>query len=213
MDRPTERAERQQPVERFKPTTGAFVGWSGLTLAAGTIVYVLLNEHNRFGLQLGLAALFAGVAVWVTQLRPRVTAYPDTLLMQGSIRDTHVPYVLIDKVAMAQTLNVWVGRKRYVCVGIGRVHRLRDAAAGALAERQHAVRQPRLPVHRQGRVGGTEQKSSYQVYVLDRITDLVAASKARGLEDAEPRVRQQYAVPEIAGLLVSGVAFALSLLL
>ena len=44
MDRPTERAERQQPVERFKPTTGAFVGWSGLTLAAGTIVYVLLND-------------------------------------------------------------------------------------------------------------------------------------------------------------------------
>jgi hypothetical protein len=62
-------------------------------------------------------------------------------------------------------------------------------------------------------VGGTERKSSYQVYVLDRITDLVAASKARGLEDAQPRVRQQYAVPEIAGLLVSGVAFALSLLL
>ena len=120
MDPSTERAERQQPIERFKPTTGAFVGWSGVVLAVGTVVYVLVNEHNRFGLQLGLAAAFAGVVVWVTQLRPRVTAYPDTLLMQGSIRDTHVPYVLIDEVAMAQTLNVWVGRKRYVCVGIGK---------------------------------------------------------------------------------------------
>lgn len=213
MDRPTERAERQQPVERFKPTTGAFVGWSGLTLAAGTIVYVLLNEHNRFGLQLGLAALFAGLAVWVTQLRPRVTAYPDTLLMQGSIRDTHVPYVLIDEVAMAQTLNVWVGRKRYVCVGIGKSigfdmrQRVRSQGGNTLfGSRAYQFTG-------KAEVGGTERKSSYQVYVLDRITDLVAASKARGLEDAEPRVRQQYAVPEIAGLLVSGVAFALSLLL
>ena len=49
--------------------------------------------------------------------------------------------------------------------------------------------------------------------MLDRITDLVAASKARGLEGAHPEVRQQYAVLEIAALVVSGVAFLLSLLL
>ncbi len=125
--------------------------------------------------------------VWVTQLRPRVTAYPDTLLMQGSIRDTHVPYVLIDEVAMAQTLNVWVGRKRYVCVGIGKSigydmrQRVRSQGGNTLfGSRAYQFTG-------QAEVGGTERKSSYQVYVLDRITDLVAASKARGLEDAAPR--------------------------
>jgi hypothetical protein len=213
MDRPPERAERREPIERFKPTTGAFVGWSGVVLAAGTVVYVLVDEHNRLGLRLGLAALFAGVVVWVTQLRPRVTAYPDTLLILGSIRDTHIPYVLIDEVAMAQTLNVWVGRKRYVCVGIGKSigfemrQRVRSQSGNTLFG-SRAYQFTGKP-----EVGGTERKTSYQVFVLDRITDLVAASKARGLEGTHPEVRQQYAVPEIAALVVSGVAFVLSLLL
>ncbi len=208
-----EHAEGQQPVERFKPTTGAFVGWSGMAVAIGTIVYVVLDEHSVLGVRLGCAALFAIVVIWVTQLRPRVTAYPDALLMQGSVRDTTVPYALVDEVAMAQTLNVWVGRKRYVCVGIGKSvgyemrQRVRSQSGNTLFG-SRAYQFTGRP-----EAGGVERKTSYQVYVLERITDLVALAKHRPQEDAPAEVTHRYAVPEIAALLVTGAAFALSLFL
>jgi len=74
----------ERPIERFKPTTGIVVGWSGLVLAVVVIAYVALADHSLFGLRLGWGAAFAGVLVWATQLRPRITAYPDALLMHGS---------------------------------------------------------------------------------------------------------------------------------
>jgi hypothetical protein len=214
MDRSPESLEEQQPLERFKPTTGGFVGWSGLALALGTVLYAVVNEHSLFGVRLGLAGLFGAVVVWVTQLRPRVTAYRRTLLMRGCLRDTWVPYVLVDDIVMAQTLNVYVGRKRYVCVGIGKSigydmrQRVRSQSGNTLFG-SRAYQFTGRP-----EVGGAERKSSYQTFVLDRITDLVAASKARGQQEGEqPRVRQRYAVPELVGLVVSGLAFLLSLVL
>ena len=133
--------------------------------------------------------------------------------MQGSIRDTYVPYVLIDEVAMAQTLNVWVGRKRYVCVGIGKSigydmrQRVRSQGGNTLfGSRAYQF----TGQGRGGRHGAEVQLPGLRARPDHRPGGGEQGARPRG---RQPRVRQQYAVPEIAGLLVSGVAFALSLLL
>jgi hypothetical protein len=205
----------EEPVERFKPTSGAFVGWSGLALAAGVLLWVVFNEHSVGGLQLGLVAVLAALAIWITQFRPRVTAYPGLLVLYGSLRDTYIPYVAIDELSMGQTLNVWVGRRRYVCIGIGKSlgYEMRQRVRGQGTEsltggnRNYGFSgQPTTP--------GSEHSMSYPVFVLSRLDDLIAASRRNRPPVGErPEVRQELAVREIAALVVVGVALALSFLL
>ena len=161
------------------------------------------------GLQVGVGAVFAAVVVWVTQVRPRVTAYPSALLMRGSIRDTWVPYVLIDEVTMGQTLNVWVGRHRYVCIGIGK------SIGADVRQRMRSSGQGLFGTHKMAAFGGApapERAMSYHSFVLTRITDLVAAARRRRDPDHLPEVRYSYAVPELVALVVSGLAFVVTLL-
>jgi hypothetical protein len=198
------------PIERFKPTNGLVAGWSGLALAVLVIVYVALADHSLLGLRVGLGAAFAGVLVWATQLRPRVTAYPDAMLMQGSIADLTIPYVLVDEVTMGQTLNVWAQGRRYVCVGIGRSlgydvrQKFRGQRSGGL-----------LGENRAAAFGAEDTPPagpSYQNFVLSRIHDLVAAARKDGSRSPEAAVRKAYAVPELVALALTGTAFVVSLL-
>lgn len=213
------RAQHDRPVERFRPTTGAFVGWAGIALAVLAIGFVAVAEHSVTGLRVACGAAFGAVLVWVTQLRPRATAYARLLRLHGSLRDVDIPYVLVNQVAMGQTLNVWVGRKRYVCVGIGRSIgmemrqrvRSRGDGAGGMGNRsyQFAGRQETTVVDNAG--------TRYEAFVLDRINDLVAAARAEqdrgGPGEPDPAVRHRLAVPEVVALTVTGLGFAVSLLL
>ncbi len=219
MDRILRHDRDDEPVERFAPTTGLVVGWTGILVAVVVIGWVLLRAHSAAGLRVALAAAFAAVLVWVTQMRPRVTAYRRHLLMRGSLRDVAVPYLAVEQVTMGQTLNVWAGGRRYVCVGIGK-------SLG------YDVRQ-RMRAHNTGGVLGTNRvidpsgfgefaprapDISYQSFVLNRIDDLVKAARSGRRADQPPSpeetaVRPSYAVPEVVGLVVTGAALLLSLLL
>ena len=84
----------ERVLERFKPTTGTFIGIAGLLIAAFALGYVVLNVHSMAGLRIGLGAVFGAVVVWASQLRPRVTAYTKDLHLKGPLRDARVPYVL-----------------------------------------------------------------------------------------------------------------------
>jgi hypothetical protein len=211
-----------QPVERFKPTTGAFAGWAGILLALAGIGYVVVEQRTLGGLRLALGAAFGAVLLWATQLRPRVTAYARHLRLHGPVRDTVVPYLAINEVTMGQVLNVRVGTRRYVCVGIGRSvgyemrHRVRSQGQGQGAGG--------IGGNRSYQFAGREQTSefrdsskSYATFVLDRINHLVAAAHAEGdragEEPALREVSRRYAVPELVALVVTGVAFLVSLLL
>ncbi len=200
----------EQPLVRFKPTTGPYVGAVGLALAGVAAVWAAVSVHTVTGLRIGAGALFFGVLVWLTQLRPRVTAYPSHLLLRGTVRDTEVPYAAIDEVTMGQTLNVWAGGRRYVCIGIGKSlgaearQRVRSSGQGGL-----------FGSHRMAGFGGAPaapRAMSYHSFVLARIDELVAGSRSgRGGDDVPP-VRHRYAVPELAALLVTGAGFVLALL-
>ena len=117
--------------------------------------------------------------VWVSQLRPRVTAYTGHLKLQGPLRDTLVPYVLIDEVTMAQTLNVWVGERRFVCIGIGRslgsdMRQRGEGRAAGLAAGKSRSRE----FSDKAEVAAPDQTAmSYHTFVVTRIEELVDQAK------------------------------------
>lgn len=178
MDQHTDPSE----PERFGHSTGVVSGWAGAVVTVAVLVLVAVGEHSVIGLRVGLGALFTAVALWVTQLRPRLTGYPDVLLMRGCLRDTAVPWTAIDDVALGQTLNVWVGERRFVCIGIGATSR-----------------------------AAPEHELSYPALVLRKVRDRVAQAQAHEHDEA-PVIRQTYAVPEVLAPAVTGLALVLSLL-
>lgn len=212
-------SDRARPLERFKPTAGMFVGYAGLAVALFAVVYVAFAVHTVVGLRIALGALFGAAVVWVTQLRPRAAAYPDRLLLKGSLRDTWIPYLVIDEVALGQTLTIWVRDRRYVCIGIG-------LSIGSDL-RQRAKKQRQTSLLSSGRLREFSEKAelaapeqtamSYHTFVVTRIEELIEQARkeaaARGDAGTPLEVRQTYAVPEIAALVVTGVAFVLTLMI
>ena len=209
----------ERVLERFKPTTGMFVGWAGIVVCAFAVGYVAISVHTVVGLRIGFGALFAADLVWVSQLRPRVTAYTRHLTLMGSLRDSWVPYVAIDEVTMGQTLNVWVGDRRFMCIGIGKSLGA-DIRKRAKKQNQGSlIGKSRLrEFSDKAELAGLDQTAmDYQTFVVTRIEELVDLAKREqrfaGVEPGPVEIRRPYAVPEIVALAVTAVAFVASLFL
>jgi len=199
------------------------VGWVGVLACLAAIGYVVVARHSVGGLRVALGCALAAVVVYITQLRPRATAYASHLTLHGSLRDTVVPYLAINQVTLGQTLNVFVGRKRYLCVGIGRSvgmemrQRVRAQGVGQVAGASRAYEFAGRP--QATRAGGHD--ASYAVFVHQRIEQLVAAARLErdrhlertGVDVDVPPVRHTPARVEVVALAVTAVGFALSLLL
>lgn len=208
-------ADDPRPVERFKPTSGMFVGWAGIGIAAVIVVLVLLNERSVLGLKFVLAAAFFGVLSWATQLRPQATVYPRHVVLRNTVRDAHVPLVEVDEVSMRQFLAVHVGETRYVCIGIGssrrqemRSRRRRDVGSGMSRLSELTVKAERASYD--------ARAVSYPDFVAGRLEELVDQAKREPTEPlpGEPATAgYRLAWPEVVALVVTGVAFAGSLLL
>lgn len=206
-----------QPLERFKATSGQALGWGGIIFAVVIIGYVAVAHHTVTGLRVALGMALFGLVVWMTQLRSRATLYPDRVLLRNATRDTVIPLVLVDAATVRQTLNVWVGERRYVCVGIGRSvrsivkeGRRKGGGDGLLGQgrwRQFAERAERA--------APDQTAMAYETFVVTRIEEVAAAVRkhASSAEVAAARVRRRWAWPELVGLVVVGVAFGASLLL
>jgi hypothetical protein len=169
-----------EPVEKFVPTSGRVVGYLSLAIIAGLLVYLALDVQTTLGLRLGTGLLFAGVLVWVTQLRPRATAYPEVLELRNSLRDATVPLVLIDTVTVRRMLNVWVGEERFVCIGIGTPLRKMVKAKGSRGpssllgwDRLEAYTEQATPLR------PDQTAMSYQDFVETRIVGLVEDARRR----------------------------------
>lgn len=204
-----------RPVERFKPTSGFIVGYAGLVFVAVVMVYVAFKVHTVAGLQVALGILFLGLLIWVTQLRSRATAYSDRLLLKNSLRDFVIPLLLIEEVSVRQTLNVWVGERRYICLGIGsslhsifKESRRKGAPSLLGGSRLHEFSEMAE------KAAPDQTAMAYETFVVTRIEELVEQAKkkarAQGVSD-EVRPTHKYAWPEIVALVVIGTAFVISL--
>ncbi len=206
-------AGKQRPVERFKPTGGQFAAYAGLLAAAIAFGYVVLSVHTTTGLQVALGAVFFGIVVWVTQVRPRATAYPRHVVLKNSVRDAHVPLARVDEVSLGQTLNLWVGDERYVCIGIGQSiredlksrRRKQDVTGGGSRLTQLTLMAERASTD--------ERAMSYQTFVVTRLEELVDQAKRETDAESEPEPRHVVAWPEVAALVVTGLAFVISFFL
>lgn len=201
-----------EPVERFRPTSGQFVGHLTLGAIALLVIYIAISVRTVDGLRVATGLVVFGVLVWAVLLRPRATAYPDELHLLNSFRDVVIPYTAIDEVTVGRVMSVWVGDDRHVCTGIGRP--LRKVAPGGRKGSSSMLGLGRGGADEtDGTVGGA---ISYADFVQGRITSLAEEAKRRvvsagGTTDARPR--HVWAWPEVIGLLGSGAAFALSLVL
>jgi len=205
---------RPRPVERFAPTSGLFLGWFGIAACAVAIVWVALTAHTTTGLQVGLGAVVFGLVVWTTQLRPRALAYDDHLLLRNAVRDVRVPMTAIDDVRVTQSLQVWTGERRHVCIGIG--HSVRQQLKVRRNRRQQLLSPSRWQAFSEAadRAAPDQTAMSYATFVETRITELVeAARKETRSENATAAdVRRSWAWPELTALAVAAVALLVSVI-
>ena len=177
---------RPRPVERFAPTSGQFLGWTGILIAAVAVGYPILAVHTVTGLRVALGAVVFAVVVWMTQLRPRATAYPRHLVLRNSVRDTHIPLHEVDEVAVRQSLQVFVGDQRHVCIGVGRSSR--DRLKQLRRRSQQTVGASRFQEFKgKAEVAGLDERAvSYATFVETRIQELVEQAR-KERRDAERR--------------------------
>jgi hypothetical protein len=184
-------AGRPAPLHAFKPTSGTLLGSAGLAIAAIVVVLVVVGERSVLGLRTALGAALLALVIWMVMLRPRVTAYADTLVLRNMASDVHIPLAAIDDVAVRHTLNVHVDDQRYSCAGIGRSTRsmLRDQHGAARSSAQ-----------------------DYVAFVETTIEELSRAARRDNRGEVAP-VRRSWAVPELAagGVLVVALAVTFAL--
>jgi hypothetical protein len=178
-------------VHAFKPTSGTLLGFLGLAIAGLVVVLVVLGERSLLGLRTALGAALVALFLWMVLLRPRVTAYADTLLLRNMASDVRIPLASIDDVGVRHTLNVHVDDQRYSCPGIGRSTR-------SMVRAQHgAARSP---------------EQDYVSFVETTIEELARAARRDGRGDPAP-VRRSWAVPELVagGVLVVALVLTFAL--
>lgn len=186
-------ASDDEPLEVFTPTSGLMVAvltWVGIAVA---LVAILLTSPTVVGLRWGVVLLLFALVVWVTQVRPRVLAFPDTLVIRHMLSDVHLPLASVDTVAARHVLYVWVGDERHSCAGIGRSTR-------ALARGSGTAR------------GSSEGAAGmdYVSYVETRIMDLAETARRERRQSAS--TRRVWAVPELVGFAVLLLLLVASLL-
>ncbi|MGZ4443085.1 MAG: hypothetical protein ACXVXC_07980 [Nocardioidaceae bacterium] len=202
-------------VERFKPTNGYVIGYVSLAVVVGGVVWIAVDDPTLAGLRIALGMLFAGVLIYATQIRPRARIdTAGTLVLKNTFRDTHVPLVLVDAAKVSQALVVYVGAKRYVCIGIGKPIRkeLRRSRRSTVFGGSRVSSLVDFGEHAQAAAG--ERNVTYETWVAQRIEEL-AGNARKELHGGTPtgEVRRTVAWPELAAALVTGVLFVVTLFL
>ena len=167
------------------------MGTAGIVAAPVVAVAALVTDQSMTGLRVALVAACVGVLAWMVLLRPRVTAYADTLVLRNMASDTSLPLARVENVIVRHTLNVWVDDRRYTCAGIGRSTRTMLRSDG-----------------RPSPAGDAD----YPSFVESTIEELARSAK-RDLRGEPPAVRREWAVRELAALGVLALALAVSFVL
>jgi hypothetical protein len=198
-----------RPVQRFKPTTGPYLGYVGLAVCALVVGVVMTSEQHVIGVQVALGAVLLAVLIWLAMLRPSATAYDDTLVLRGMLSDTTLPLASIDAAVVRHVLVVWIGDDRYTCAGIARSTRsMVKRRPGAMSVLGLYQTDDRMGAVGAGGMIGTS--GDYATFVETRIEDLARSARRDGRD--VPEVRRDWARLEVAALVVSALAFVLSLL-
>jgi hypothetical protein len=198
--------------EWFQPTSGRFVGTTGVVVAAAVLVLIALDNHDEDTISYAAGVALAAIGCWVLLLRPRVGLTADTLVIRQALRTVHLPLAAIEKLAVSQVLAVWVEGRRFVSPAIGKPLRrvVREARPGGTPGRLQAELEAgrSMPY-----VDFVEERIRQQR--VDAIRTRDAAARRAGAEAAgetPATVRVDPAWAEIVGLGVACVVLLVSLL-
>lgn len=189
----------EEPVERFRPTSGRILGVIALVIALAVVVIGVIDREAGFSAPVVAAAVVIGVLVWSAMLRPKVWVTQQDLVLRNMLHTVCIPLAAIEQVAVRQVLAVSAGEKRFVSPAIGRNWRQAFRA-------NRAARQPTAV-------------ESYPVFVEERIAQLAEDARARSgvtlLSDEQlvlaEGVRRTWAWPEIVALALASLAFVVTL--
>lgn len=139
-----------QPVERFRATSGRITGVIAVVLGLGTVVLGLVDREAGFPGWLMAGAFLGAVLAWAAMLRPRVWLTEQDLVLRNMFHTVAIPLAAIQEIAVRQVLAVRAGDRRYVSPAVGRTWRaslranrtrsgpsatgLRDTAESSLAD-------------------------------------------------------------------------------
>lgn len=174
-------------VEKFAATGGRMLGYVGggllVIVAAGAAIDDLVANRQ---LVLGCAGF--ALLSWVSLVRPAVAAHARGLVLRNMLRDTCVPWSLIERCQVKQTLLVATGDQQFQGLGVSRsarsIVRGDKASAGASQMRSSSF----LGIGGAGRSGfeaSTPSRranqeatgGSYTDYIASRILDLARRAK------------------------------------
>ncbi len=209
-------------VEKFAPNGGTVISVIG-GLVVLAVVLSWAFDMDRVPLWVPAVALFAGVVLYTSTVRPRVMVLGRDLVLRNMLSTVHIPLAAIEEMAVRQVMAVRVGGKRYVCAGVGRP--LRQAMKGSAMQRAREG---------MGGLGGEIAKSwsddsavvrepgmNYADFVESRIQELINKERLdRGVKRYSPeadelakQVRRELAWPEIAALVATAVFFVIAVAL
>ncbi len=178
-------------VEKFPPTSGRVMGAVAVGLSVALMLYALFDGENGFEAPVAWGAAFAAIVSYAALLRPAVRVERDELVMRNMIDTHHIPLAAVDEVAVRQVLAVKVDEKRYVSPAIG----------------HSFMRTVRPKTER-----GGDRSFTYQDYVRDRLLDLADGARKRLAGAEAPTPKRVWAVPEIAGLVLTAIGLVVTIL-
>ncbi len=189
-------------VERFRPTSGYWLGWIGIVGLVGAAV---LTVSTTGSVSLGVVATAVGLCwgallVWLTMVRPAVRAEREHLLIRNILRDTEVPWHLIDDAVVRHTLRVYAGDEVHHGLAMSRTTRqmLREGGGGSQRSVLSFMGSAKLEeLNTQPTLEGTYQSSmNYADFVEIRIAELV--TKRKGESRGREAVTRRLALVEAA---------------
>ncbi len=203
-------------VEKFSATGGRMLGYVGGGLLVVVAVGAVINDPvaNR---QLVLGCAGFALLSWVSLVRPVVAAHAHGLVLRNMVRDTCVPWSLIERCKVKQTLLVATAEGQFQGLGVSRsarsIVRGDKAAAGATPLRGSSF----LGIGGMGggglaastpsrRANQEASGGSYTDYIASRILDLAQRAKKDG-ELAAPVVA--WDLLALGALVAAAVCFAL----
>jgi hypothetical protein len=213
-----------EELQRFRSTNGRAMGVLALGLCVVVAAVFVTSASAGAALSAVLACAFAGVLVWAAMLRPAVAATRDELRMRTMFETVEIPLASIDTVLVRRYLLVRSGGRRYICPAISRSLRKTVRAEMKWSGGGGNLLMPGLSADRGGSLAqdtGPEDVLAYPDFVEQQIQQLARNERAaRGIEERSEeeyelglRAVRHVAWPEIAGLVVLGLALVASLAL
>ena len=197
----------------FRPTSGTFLGWVGIGLAAAGVADGLIDDRTLGGLRFALGAAIFGLLVWCFMLRPRLVIGSVDLQLRNPFLTWFVPLASVRKVAVRAVTRVHTDDRRFDGVAVGRP--ARSLTRAGRPARRGSIGLPGLGSSRYTEDADASRVPKGQLdanmtadFVVEQI--LFAADRAREANPDQRPPRRTWAWIELGALVALAIGLVLT---